>query len=51
VVPETEVEEILALARAGLKIVAGGGLKDTTVESYSILSVMDPMLEKPVTVT
>ena len=51
VVPETGVEEILALTRAGLKIVAGGELKDTTVESYSILSVIDPILENPVTVT
>jgi hypothetical protein len=51
VVPETGVEDMLALAKAGLKKVAGGGLKDITVESYSILRVIEPMFEKPVTVT
>jgi len=51
VVPDTGVEEILALANAELKKVAGGGLKESTVESYSILRVIEPMLEKPVTVT
>jgi hypothetical protein len=51
VVPDTGVELMLALLKAGLKIVAGGGLNEITVESYSILRVIEPIFEKLVTVT
>lgn len=50
VVPDTGVELILAPLIEGLKKVDGDGLNEITVESYSILRVIEPMLVKFVTV-
>jgi len=50
VVPETGVELILALLNEGLKKVAGDGLNEITVESYSILRVIEPIFVKLVMV-
>lgn len=50
-VPETAELFTLPPARAELKKDAGGGLNETTVESYSILRVREPMFVKLVTVT